>query len=125
MLVLNDSVVQVLEENCGVGKHTKSINRKHRKKIIPGEQIVDMDNQEPCRSRSSKKKKKDHQSRQKQLIRMTSLKMKRRNRDVMAMKKSWMKMEMIDGLFAVYAVLNFIFSVHEPATMLNSIGIVI
>ena len=39
--VLNDSVLQVLEENCGVGRQTKSSNRKHGRKIKPGEQIVD------------------------------------------------------------------------------------
>ena len=56
--VLNDSVLQVLEENCGVGKQTKSINRKRGRKIKPGERVVDLENQEPCGSQNSKKKKK-------------------------------------------------------------------
>ena len=50
--VLNDSVLQVLEENCGVGKQTKSMNKKRGRKIKPGERIVDLENQ------NSKKKKK-------------------------------------------------------------------
>ena len=55
--VLNDSVLQVLEENCGVGRQTKSSNRKHGRKIKPGEQIVDSE-KEPWGSQSSEKKKK-------------------------------------------------------------------
>ena len=55
--VLNDSVLQVLEENCGVGRQTKSSNRKRGRKIKPGEQIVDSE-KEPCGSQSSEKKKK-------------------------------------------------------------------
>ena len=54
--VLNDSVLQVLEENCGVGKQKISV-RKRGKKITPGERIVDLENQEPCGSQGSKKRK--------------------------------------------------------------------
>ena len=34
--VFNDSVLQVLEENCSMGKQTKSSNRKRGRKIKPG-----------------------------------------------------------------------------------------
>ena len=51
--------------------------------------------------------------------------MKRKNGDVMIVKKSGIKMEMIDGLSVIYAVLNFIFNVQESAAILNSIGILI
>ena len=50
--VVNDSVLQVLEESCGVGKQTKSVNRKHGRKIKSGEWIVDLENQEPWESQS-------------------------------------------------------------------------
>ena len=36
----------------------KQINRKRGRKIKPGEWVVDLENQEPCRSQNSKKKKK-------------------------------------------------------------------
>ena len=51
--VLND----FLQENCGVEKQTKSSNRKRGRKLKPGGRIIDLE-KEPCRSQSSKKKKK-------------------------------------------------------------------
>ena len=54
--VLNYSVFQVLEDNCGVGRQTKSSNRKCGRKIKPGERIVDLE-KEPWGSQSSEKKK--------------------------------------------------------------------
>ena len=35
--VLNDYVLQVLDKNSGLGKQTKSVNRKRGEKIKPGE----------------------------------------------------------------------------------------
>ena len=72
-----------------------------------------------------KRRKKYDQSIQKQLIILTSMKMKRRNGDVMIVKKSGMKMERTDGLCAIYAVSNSIYSVLESAMISNSIGILI
>ena len=72
-----------------------------------------------------KRRKKYDQSIQKQLIILTSMKMKRRNGDVMIVKKSGMKVEMIDGLCVICAILNSIYSVMESAMILNSIGILL
>ena len=55
--MLSDFVLQVLEENCGMGKQKKSMNRKCGRKIKSGEQIVNLENQQPCRLDIKKKKK--------------------------------------------------------------------
>ena len=121
--VLNNSVLQVIEENCSVGRQTKSSNRKCGRKINPGERIVDLE-KEPCGSQSNKKKKNLH-PRQKQLIMSTNLKIKKSNGDVMIVKKHGMKMEIIDGLCVIYTVWNSIYNVQESATISNNIGILI
>ena len=40
--VLNDSVLHVLKEHCGIGVEKQKVSRKHGRKITPGKQIVSL-----------------------------------------------------------------------------------
>ena len=41
--VLNDSVLHVLREHCGIGVEKQKVPGKHGRKITPGERIVSFD----------------------------------------------------------------------------------
>ena len=40
--VLNDSVLHVLKEHCGIGVEKQKVSRKRGRKITPGERIVSL-----------------------------------------------------------------------------------
>ena len=64
--VLNDSVLHVLKEHCGIGVEKQKVSRKCGRKITPGERIVSFDMEDaPGSSKEnvnplSKKKKKNN-----------------------------------------------------------------
>ena len=65
--VLNDSVLHVLKEHCGIGVEKQKVSRKLGRKITPGEKIVSLDREDaPGSSKEninplSKKKEKQQQ----------------------------------------------------------------
>ena len=69
--VLNDSVLHVLREHCGIGVEKQKVSRKCGRKITPGERIVSFDMEDaPGSSKEnvnllSKKKKEQQQNRKK------------------------------------------------------------
>ena len=65
--VLNNSVLHVLKEHCGIGVQKEKVSREHGRKITPGEKIVSLDREDaPGSSKEnvnplSKKKEKQQQ----------------------------------------------------------------
>ena len=44
--VLNDSVLHVLKELCGIGVEKQKVSKKHRRKITPSERIALLDRED-------------------------------------------------------------------------------
>ena len=55
--VFNESVLQILKENCGVGIEKKRVQTKRGRKITPGERITSLSDDENDAPGSSKKQK--------------------------------------------------------------------
>ena len=44
--VLNDSMVKVLNEHCGIGVDKQKVSRKYGRKIVPGQRIISVDRED-------------------------------------------------------------------------------
>ena len=44
--VLNDWVLHVLKEHCGIGVEKQKVSRKQGRKIVPGKRIVSLDRED-------------------------------------------------------------------------------
>ena len=112
--VLNDSILHVLKEHCGIGVEKQKVSRKRGRKITPGERIVSLGREDaPGSSKEnvnplSKRKKNNNKNRKKSTQVKTC--------GFVAtgtVGKSGMTKAMIAGWFVILVVIDSTYSAQE------------